>query len=84
MWRGGAYNVADDQPVPVRDWLPVYAQALGARPPMRFPVWAGKLMVDDVGVSLMSPICGASNARARRVLAWTPTYASWRQGFKPA
>jgi nucleoside-diphosphate-sugar epimerase len=80
----GVYNIADDEPAPVRDWLPVYAQALGARPPMHFPVWVGKLMVGDVGVSLMTHIRGASNAKARRELAWTPTYASWRQGFKAA
>jgi nucleoside-diphosphate-sugar epimerase len=80
----GVYNIADDEPAPVRDWLPVYAQALGALPPMHFPVWVGKLMVGDVGVSLMTRIRGASNAKARRELAWTPAYTSWRQGFKSA
>lgn len=80
----GVYNIADDEPAPVYEWLPVYAQALGARPPMHVPVWVGRLMVGDVGVSLMTQIRGASNAKARRELAWTPTYTSWRQGFKAA
>jgi nucleoside-diphosphate-sugar epimerase len=80
----GVYNVADDEPAPVRVWLPAYAQALGARLPMRIPTWLGKLMVGEVGVSFMTQQRGESNAKAKRELAWTPTYASWREGFKGA
>jgi nucleoside-diphosphate-sugar epimerase len=76
------YNIADDEPAPVRAWLPAYARALGAPPPLRIPTWLGKLMVGEVGVSLMTQQRGESNARAKRELGWTPSYASWREGFK--
>jgi nucleoside-diphosphate-sugar epimerase len=62
-------------------WLPDLARALGAKPPFHIPVWLGRLMVGDVGVSMMTEIRGASNAKAKRELGWTPSYASWREGF---
>jgi nucleoside-diphosphate-sugar epimerase len=83
MERGlpGVYNVADDDPAPVADWLPELARRLGAPAPRRVPVWLGRIAAGEVGVSLMTRIRGASNARARRELAWVPAYRSWRQGF---
>ena len=83
MERGeaGVYNVADDDPAPVAEWLPVLARALGAPAPRRVPVWLGRIMAGEVGVSLMTQIRGASNAKAKRELGWAPRYASWREGF---
>jgi nucleoside-diphosphate-sugar epimerase len=78
----GIYNIADDEPAPVSVWLPDLARALGAKPPFRLPVWLGRLIVGDVGVSMMTQIRGASNVKAKRELGWTPSYASWREGFR--
>jgi nucleoside-diphosphate-sugar epimerase len=75
------YNVVDNVPAPVRDWLPVLAEALGAKPPRHFPVWLARLFAGEAGVSLGTDARGASNARARRELGWTLRYPSWRQGF---
>jgi nucleoside-diphosphate-sugar epimerase len=75
------YNVVDDEPAPVREWLPVLANALGAKPPRRFPVWLARLFAGDAGVVLGTEARGASNAKAKRELGWTPRYRSWRQGF---
>ena len=75
------YNVVDDEPAPVREWLPVLAEALGAKPPRRFPVWLARLFAGDVAVMLGTEVRGASNAKAKRELGWTPRYPSWRQGF---
>ena len=77
----GIYNVADDEPAPVAEWLPALAEAIGAKPPRHVPVWLGRLAVGDVGVSMMTRIRGASNAKARRELGWEPRYRSWREGF---
>jgi nucleoside-diphosphate-sugar epimerase len=78
----GAYNVADDEPASVIAWLPELACALGAKPPRRVPVWLGRLATGEVGVSMMTRIRGASNAKARRELGWEPRYATWREGFR--
>jgi nucleoside-diphosphate-sugar epimerase len=75
------YNVVDDEPAPVREWLPVLAEALGAKPPRHFPVWLAKLFAGEPGVMLATEARGASNAKARRELGWTLRYPSWRQGF---
>ena len=80
----GVYNVVDDDPAPVREWLPVLAEALGAKPPRHVPRWLGRLAAGDVGVAMMTEIQGASNARAKRELGWTLRYPSWRQGFPAA
>jgi 2-alkyl-3-oxoalkanoate reductase len=80
--ESGIYNVADDDPAPVSDWLPEYARALGAGPPRHVPEWLGRLAAGEVGVSMMTRIRGASNAKARRELGWTPRFASWRDGFR--
>jgi 2-alkyl-3-oxoalkanoate reductase len=77
----GVYNVADDDPAPVAEWLPELARRLGAPAPRRVPVWLGRIATGEVGVSLMTQIRGASNAKARRDLGWGPRYVSWRVGF---
>lgn len=83
MSRGapGIYNVVDDEPAPVSTWLPFLADALGAKPPRKVPVWLGRLAIGDGGVSMMTEIRGGSNAKAKRDLGWQPIYSSWRRGF---
>jgi 2-alkyl-3-oxoalkanoate reductase len=78
----GVYNIADDEPAPVATWLPELARAVGAKPPRHVPVWLGKLASGEVGVSMMTQIRGASNAKAKRDLGWQPSYKSWRDGFR--
>ena len=78
------FNVVDDEPAPVREWLPVLADALGAKPPRRFPVWLARLFAGDIGVMLGTESRGASNAKAKRELGWTLRHASWREGFVAA
>jgi 2-alkyl-3-oxoalkanoate reductase len=75
------YNIVDDDPAPVREWLPVLAEALGAKPPRHFPVWLARLFAGEPGVMLGTEARGASNAKAKRELGWTLRYPSWRQGF---
>jgi nucleoside-diphosphate-sugar epimerase len=75
------YNIVDDDPAPVRDWLPVLAQALGAKPPRHFPVWLARLFAGRPGVVMGTQARGASNAKAKRELGWSLRYPSWRQGF---
>jgi nucleoside-diphosphate-sugar epimerase len=82
--QGGIFNVADDEPAPVAVWLPELAKAVEAKPPRHVPVWLGRFAVGEVGVSLMTQIRGASNAKAKRELGWTPLYPSWRDGFRSA
>src|SRR3954451_16555806 len=79
--RPGIYNVVDDEPAPVREWLRVLASALGAKPPRRVPRWLGRLAAGDMATLMMTEVRGASNAKAKRELGWKPRYASWRQGF---
>ena len=78
----GIYNVADDEPAPASEWLPALARAVGAKPPRRVPLWLGRIATGEVGVSMMTQIRGASNAKARRELGWEPWFASWRAGFR--
>ena len=75
------YNVVDDEPAPVREWLPVLAHALGAKPPRRFPAWLARLFAGDAAVIMGTEARGASNAKLKRELDWTPRYSSWRDGF---
>jgi nucleoside-diphosphate-sugar epimerase len=77
----GIYNIVDDDPAPLREWLPVLASALDAKPPRRVPRWLGRLAAGEAATLMMTEVRGASNAKARRELGWTPRYASWRQGF---
>jgi 2-alkyl-3-oxoalkanoate reductase len=78
----GIYNIADDEPAPVAEWLPELSRALGAKPPHRVPVWVARVAAGEVGVSMMTRIRGASNSKAKRELAWQPRYTSWREGFR--
>jgi nucleoside-diphosphate-sugar epimerase len=75
------YNIVDDEPAPVREWLPVLAEALGAKPPRHFPVWLARMFAGEPGVVMGTEARGASNAKAKRELGWTLRYPSWRQGF---
>jgi 2-alkyl-3-oxoalkanoate reductase len=75
------YNIVDDEPAPVREWLPVYAEALGAKPPRRLPTWLARLLAGEAAVLMGTDARGASNAKAKRELGWTLRYPSWRQGF---
>jgi 2-alkyl-3-oxoalkanoate reductase len=77
----GVYNVVDDDPAPVWEWLPVLASALGAKPPRRIPRWLGRLAAGEVATLMMTEARGASNAKAKRELGWQLRYPSWRQGF---
>lgn len=74
------YHIVDDEPAPMRDWLPVLATALGAKPPRRVPRWLARPMIGD-GFAMMTESRGASNVRAKKELGWTLRYPSWRQGF---
>jgi nucleoside-diphosphate-sugar epimerase len=78
----GVYNIVDDEPAPVADWLPFLAEALGAKPPYRVPVWLARLAGGEVAVSTMTQIRGSSNAKAKQELGWAPAWPSWRQGFR--
>jgi nucleoside-diphosphate-sugar epimerase len=80
----GVYNVVDDDPAPVREWLPALAEAIGARPPRRVPRWLARLLAGEAGVALLTEARGASNAKAKRELGWTLRYPSWREGFRAA
>jgi nucleoside-diphosphate-sugar epimerase len=75
------YNIVDDEPAPVREWLPVLARTLGAKPPRHFPVWLARLFAGEGAVMMGTSGRGASNAKAKCELGWTPRYPSWRQGF---
>ena len=75
------YNIVDDEPAPMRDWLPALANALGAKPPCRVPLWLAGLVAGKGMVMMALGSRGASNARPRRELGWTLRYPSWRQGF---
>jgi 2-alkyl-3-oxoalkanoate reductase len=77
----GVYNIVDDDPASVGEWLPELAAAVGAKPPPRLPTLVGRLAAGEVGVSLMTQVRGASNAKAKEELGWQPGYPSWRSGF---
>jgi 2-alkyl-3-oxoalkanoate reductase len=75
------YNIVDDEPAPVREWLPVLAQALNAKPPLRFPTWLARPLAGGAVVMMGTEGRGASNAKAKRELGWTLRYPTWRTGF---
>jgi 2-alkyl-3-oxoalkanoate reductase len=79
--RPGIYNVVDDEPAPVREWLPALASALGAKPPRRIPRWLARLAAGEAVAIMMTDVRGASNAKAKRELDWQLRYPSWRLGF---
>jgi len=78
---GEVYNVCDDDPAPVREWLPALARAVGAEPPRRVPRWLARLLVGEHAVVMMCESRGASNAKAKERLGWTPRWPTWREGF---
>jgi 2-alkyl-3-oxoalkanoate reductase len=80
----GIYNVCDDEPAPLHEWVPVYAEALGAKPPRHVPLWLAKLVAGSAVAAQAVALRGASNAKAKRELSWQPRYPSWRQGFGEA
>ncbi len=77
----GIYYVVDEEPAALREWLPVLASALGAKPPRRVPRWLGRLLAGEVATAMMTEVRGASNEKAKRELGWQLRYPSWRQGF---
>jgi nucleoside-diphosphate-sugar epimerase len=78
----GIYNVVDDDPAPMRAWLPAYAEALAAKRPLRVPAWLARLLAGSYVVAAATGLRGASNAKAKRELGWTPAVPSWREGFR--
>ena len=80
--RQGIYNIVDDDPQRVSEWLPALAEMLGARPPRRIPAWMGRILAGPHVVVLMNEIRGASNEKAKRELGWRPAHPSWREGFR--
>jgi nucleoside-diphosphate-sugar epimerase len=78
----GVFNIVDDEPAPASEWLPYLAECLGAKPPMRVPVWVARLVAGDVAVSMLTRTRGSSNARAKRELGWELRWPSWREGFR--
>ena len=80
----GIYNVVDEEPAPVAEWLPYLAEVVGAKRPLRIPAWLGRVAAGEVPVQWMTTGRGASNAKAERDLGWKPTWRSWRQGFRSA
>jgi 2-alkyl-3-oxoalkanoate reductase len=78
----GVYNVVDDDPAPVAEWLPYLAKVVGAKPPLRVPAWLGRLLAGEFAVDQMTSSRGSSNEKARKELGWEPRYASWREGFR--
>ncbi len=79
--RPGIYNIVDDEPAPAREWLPVLASALGAKPPRHIPRWLARLLAGEMATTMMTEAKGASNGKAKRELGWQLRYSSWRQGF---
>jgi nucleoside-diphosphate-sugar epimerase len=80
----GIYNVVDDDPAPLAQWAPEYAEALGAPPPRHVPVWVARLVAGKMAAIFVTSLRGASNEKAKRELGWSPVYPSWRQGFREA
>lgn len=78
----GVLNIVDDEPAPVRDWLPYLAECAGARPPLRVPARVARLLAGEMVVGMMTQGRGFSNAKAKRELGWQPRYPTWRVGFK--
>jgi nucleoside-diphosphate-sugar epimerase len=77
----GVYNVTDDEPAPMSEWVPVLADAAGAKRPLRVPVWLAKLVGGKQAATFASELRGASNEKAKRELSWQPAHPSWRTGF---
>jgi nucleoside-diphosphate-sugar epimerase len=78
----GVYNIVDDEPAPVSEWLPELAEAIGAKPPRHIPAWLARPLLGEQGIVMMTATRGSANAKAKRELDWKPRYSSWRQGFR--
>jgi nucleoside-diphosphate-sugar epimerase len=78
---GNVYQIVDNEPAQVREWLPALAAMLGAKPPRHVPAWLGRLLAGEHLVAMMTEVRAASNAKAKQVLGWKPAYPSWRSGF---
>jgi len=78
----GTYNIVDDEPVAVSDWLPGLARIIGAKGPLHIPAWVARLVIGEAGVILMTEARGSSNQKARRALNWKPRWTTWRDGFQ--
>jgi nucleoside-diphosphate-sugar epimerase len=78
----GIYNVSDDEPAPMREWVPVFAEAVGAKKPRRVPVWLVRLIAGAGAAAMASQVRGAANAKAKAELGWRPRHPSWREGFR--
>ena len=78
----GIYNIVDDEPAPVVEWLPFLASAIGAPPPRHIPAWLGRPLIGEHGLVIMNEAHGAANSKAKRELGWQPRYSSWREGFR--
>ncbi len=78
----GIYNVVDNEPAPMSEWVPVYAGAIGAKSPRRIPAWLARLVAGKQAVAMATRLRGASNAKAKAGLGWEPSFPSWRQGFR--
>jgi nucleoside-diphosphate-sugar epimerase len=78
----GVYNICDDEPAPVSEWLPFLAEAIGAKPPMHIPRWLGRIAIGTHGVAMMTEARGASNQKAKSQLPWRLKWPSWRKGFR--
>ena len=77
----GVYNVVDDEPAPVAEWLPEVARQLGAKPPRRVPRWLGRILAGEAAAIMMTEVRGASNEKAKRELGWAPAHPSWREAM---
>lgn len=80
--KRGVYNIVDDEPARVSEWLPYLAMVVGAKPPVRVPRWVGRIAAGEVGVRIMTESRGSSNAKAKRELGWRPEWPTWREGFR--
>jgi nucleoside-diphosphate-sugar epimerase len=78
----GVFNIVDDEPAPASEWLPYLAECIGAKRPLRLPVWVARLAAGEVAVSMLTRTRGSSNARAKRELGWELRWPSWRTGFR--
>src|SRR5205085_1546986 len=78
---GNIYNIVDDEPAEVSEWLPALAGMLGAKPPLHVPAWIGRIVAGEHMVAMMTQVRAGSNAKAKRELGWHPAHSSWRFGF---
>src|SRR5262249_3042486 len=78
---GNVYNVADDEPAQVKEWLPALAGMLGAKPPLHVPAWLSPLIAGQHIVAMMTQVRARSTPKAQRETHRRPRAATWRAGF---